>query len=369
MNINRNNYEEFFLLYADNELCAADKKAVDDFITANPDLTEELVMLQQSILKPDTLVFADKEMLFKHTTVTDEQEEQLLMMLDGELDKTNREKLLQVVANNDAVRKEWELLQQTKLPADKVIFEEKEILYKEEVAKLIAIKWWRIAAAAVLIGFGIWGTVSYTNKTIGGNPDVATETKKPVNSNKAATPAVDQVSPAVKEEAKTNDEQIANVTEVKREKVAEVSINKQPVIIKEEPVVVKQVKDIAQQKVDIKTNNLPKPSLEIINSNESNKEDVAIVPTVNETNKIKEAGINQELNTKTNDVVPDNSYAVQASFDEPGDDANMEESDRKGRTKLGGFFKKIKRAIARKTNMSSDGDHNLKIANMSFAMQ
>ena len=48
-NINRHNYETFFLLYIDNELSVTEKKTVDEFVDANPDLQEELIMLQQSI--------------------------------------------------------------------------------------------------------------------------------------------------------------------------------------------------------------------------------------------------------------------------------------------------------------------------------
>ena len=43
MNINRDNYEEFFLLYADNELSVQEKNAVEDFVRQHPDLEEELV--------------------------------------------------------------------------------------------------------------------------------------------------------------------------------------------------------------------------------------------------------------------------------------------------------------------------------------
>ena len=48
-NINRYNYETYFLLYADNELSAIEKNSVDEFVLSNPDLGEELGMLLQTI--------------------------------------------------------------------------------------------------------------------------------------------------------------------------------------------------------------------------------------------------------------------------------------------------------------------------------
>ena len=65
MNINRNNYEHFFLLYTDNELSAADRQAVELFIKDNADLQPELEMLQQTIVQPEPINFAAKNSLLK----------------------------------------------------------------------------------------------------------------------------------------------------------------------------------------------------------------------------------------------------------------------------------------------------------------
>ena len=66
--ITRNNYEEYFMLYADNELSVAEKKAVETFVIQNPDLQNELLMVQQTILKPDNnLIFENKSLLMKQT--------------------------------------------------------------------------------------------------------------------------------------------------------------------------------------------------------------------------------------------------------------------------------------------------------------
>ena len=82
MNINRHNYEEFFLLYVDNELSAADRNAVELFVQRNPDLEKELQLLQQSIVTDDTIVFGDKNSLLKTDELAILQEKLLLKSVD-----------------------------------------------------------------------------------------------------------------------------------------------------------------------------------------------------------------------------------------------------------------------------------------------
>lgn len=65
MIINRDNYEEFFLLYIDKELDTDGKAAVERFVNQNPDLGKELEMLLQSTLIDDNFQFPDKELLYK----------------------------------------------------------------------------------------------------------------------------------------------------------------------------------------------------------------------------------------------------------------------------------------------------------------
>src|ERR1700759_4466094 len=65
MEINRNNYETFFLLYLDRELNASEMSEVEKFVKDNADLQKEFSLLRQTILIPAETEFDQKELLFR----------------------------------------------------------------------------------------------------------------------------------------------------------------------------------------------------------------------------------------------------------------------------------------------------------------
>ena len=65
MDINRNNYESFFLLYLDRELNEMDRKEVEKFLVENTDLQKEFTLLQNTIQWPADIVFEQKELLYR----------------------------------------------------------------------------------------------------------------------------------------------------------------------------------------------------------------------------------------------------------------------------------------------------------------
>ncbi len=65
MEINRNNYETFFLLYLDRELSAPEMSEVEKFVAENADLQKEFSLLRQTVLVPVQMVFDQKELLFR----------------------------------------------------------------------------------------------------------------------------------------------------------------------------------------------------------------------------------------------------------------------------------------------------------------
>lgn len=64
--VNKENYEEYMLLYADGELSDAEVKALLAFVDAHPELRSELEAYSATRLVPDTtIVYAHKEQLMK----------------------------------------------------------------------------------------------------------------------------------------------------------------------------------------------------------------------------------------------------------------------------------------------------------------
>jgi anti-sigma factor RsiW len=182
MNINRYNYEEFFLLYVDNELTKAERDEVDAFVHDNPDLEEELRMLRQSMLRPDAAIqFLGKESLLKpeSASIVNETnyEEFFLLYVDDELNAIERREVEEFAATKPQFRQELNLLLQTKLePGHEVVFPDKSLLYKQpgKERPVIFITWQRIVAVAamLLLALGIFWIMN-TGKAPGKQESIA----------------------------------------------------------------------------------------------------------------------------------------------------------------------------------------------------
>ncbi len=361
MNINRHNYEEYFLLYVDNELPAAEKNMVEAFIAQNPDLEEELLMLQQSIIQPDGVVFPDKKSLVKLLPADAGTEEKLLLLADNELPENEKQQFLTAIKNDKNLSAAWQLLQQTKLsPADSIVFEEKELLYRKEKNRVVAVKWWQLAAAALLIGAGLWGTVSYLSKD---NKSISTETagsqKNIIPGNTIKPGNENRVIPGKEEEKPVTNAVVQTIK--KDDKTTAPVINTNKKIFPAD-----KNKDVVQQTGG---NNLPRPVYKNINNDESNKQDAVIVSPQKQEINIVSANDESPRIKPIAAVMPlENTTAAVDSNKDPGWAFDEEEDNSPKKSKMGGLFKKVKRVIERKTKIKTGSNDEIRIANMSFAM-
>ena len=153
--INLSNYEEYFILYMDNELPADQKLMVEAFIAQHPHLGEELDVLLNTKLPLDDVCFTGKEDLLASSMKVNTVDENLLLYIDNELPASAKEVVEQQIAGSKDYSLQYATLLQTKLdPSDKISHPNKKELYRH-TEKVVAFKsWMRIAAVVLILLFG-----------------------------------------------------------------------------------------------------------------------------------------------------------------------------------------------------------------------
>lgn len=152
--INLNNYEEWFILYMDDELNTEDKKRVDSFLLLHPQLQEEMDILLSTKLPADEIAFPGKEELKAGSMKLNAVDENLLLYFDNELPAAERKTVEAKMAADQDYRLQHALLQQTRLdPSEIVPYPNKAELYRRSQGVTFFPLWLRIAAAVVLILF------------------------------------------------------------------------------------------------------------------------------------------------------------------------------------------------------------------------
>jgi hypothetical protein len=387
MKINRHNYEEFFLLYVDKELSAAKRKAVEVFVQSNPDLEEELLMLQQSVVLPDVVTFDAKRSLLKEESTTPLQEK-LLLLADDELPRAEKDAVLKLLSTDAAAAKEWNILQQTKLQADNtVVFADKKSLYRKEQAEVVTIKWWRVAAAAIFIGLGIWGVVAVYNNNAGkttskenmarGN-DNKDKQQQPIAKQPVTNPAADNTN-APKENVVNNTQQQVAVTAPQKNSTPQKVTDKNKAAVKdnneEDNAVPKENMAAVNNDKELNkkpSNNLPTPLYNNINNEARNKNTLAAVPHSDEdagTDPKKGIALaGNGLQDKLKGVDPTTNPIAKTAVYNENENVPYIDTDNKKRSKLGGFLRKVTRVIARTTNGSASDGKSVKIAGFDIAI-
>lgn len=356
MELNINNYEEYFLLYADNELSVEEMRRVEDFVRNNPVLKEEFESILKTILTSDTTIeFEDKTILFKRVSSFDARtnEENLVLYHDNELSKVEEEMVERLVREDGSLKKEFDLIKRARIEADEtIIFPGKQSLYKKEKDDRVIPIWWRWAAAALLIGFGIWGGVSYFGKPA--PHELVKKTTSPAPSNNLPTPI--NKEPIVKNEkpVPVNNAPVNNNTVNDSQNNIPVVRVKHPDIPKLVPV--NNINDIKKRQDENLAIDLKNKENDLANSLKD------LQKTVNDAVK----NLDNFKNTKTGENPSDQEYKVtQASYSDNNNVKNDEDyafynvSQRQfDKTKVGTLIKKTKRIVIRNLFRKNDKEPN-----------
>lgn len=136
ININRNNYEEYFIDYLDGNLSHSDKEIFLLFLDQNPDLKDELEMFEQNCLVADEVIYKGKESLKKQAILSDKRDifdELCISALEGDLTDNEFQYFDALLEGNEEKQKTYNIYKLTKIEPDKaVVFENKQKLKRGE---------------------------------------------------------------------------------------------------------------------------------------------------------------------------------------------------------------------------------------------
>jgi Ca2+-binding EF-hand superfamily protein len=152
MKINRNNYETFFVDYLDGKL---DEELVNDFIEflkQNPDLKEELALVENISMEQEKISFDKKELLLKEKYYVEQAfNEAAIANLEGDLAPSEKDEFEKYLSKHPEKQKEADLFQLTKLQADESVkFSLKRKLIHRSAGRTVLLWSARVAAVAII---------------------------------------------------------------------------------------------------------------------------------------------------------------------------------------------------------------------------
>lgn len=319
--INLNNYEEYLLLYIDNELNKEQCKAVEAFVLQHPHLAAELNMLQEAKLPPENaVVFNNKSSLYKaagSSINSSNYETYFLLHTDKELPANQEAEVEQFVLQHPQLQEEFLLLQQAKLTPEIIECPDKPLLYKQPVKRVIPLYITRIAVAAAIAGVVVLlGGYLINNNS----PQVAVGIQHSQHPSVEKSATVQQEPKVIASEKKNNDIVVAK-NEVKQteevpvrstkviSKVAVLPDGKQnkeeePLVAQIEPIQIEQPAPPAPEDVIAGTVAAPKQkqpvALKPLEEVDENASASTVMYVSNEYEPAKPA-VYKELNTDEND--------------------------------------------------------------------
>ncbi|MBP6687311.1 MAG: hypothetical protein KA160_05585 [Lacibacter sp.] len=340
MNINRHNYEEFFLLYVDNELTAGQRKIVEAFVATNPDLQEEFELIQQSTFTDD--VKLDEAFINSLLKPVGEEssisEEQLLLYVDDELSADEKATVEKELVANTTLQKELQWLRRSQATPDtSIVFPDKSLLYKQaQPARVFSMnmnarRWSAAAAVVVLLGSAMWLMLDGTKTTKPGSFIAADKSAVKENQSTKSLSVEDAVKKTLNEQKIEFGEPTAATESTEKTKTPGSTSNT----------------SVATVNTNINSSSTTTPVVE---------EQVDLAKTSIDE-KIVDEKIEAPSNiSKTSTVQPIANNISYASYN--SDVADEEEDallndERQRRSGIAGLLKKAKRTLERKTGIQS----------------
>lgn len=340
--IHIDNYEEYFLLYVDQELTAQERKEVEAFLLAHPELKPELDMYLETRLVPEDLSFQGKADLFRHADEihAGNIEELQIQWMDGELSASRAAEVEAFTHAHPEAMQNLALLKQTRLPEEKIVFPDKSSLYRHEKkpALVFQMRWIRVAvAAAVIILAGLlWlnrqpaaeTTIgpALANKEQGSNTDAATTSTPKTEGNGVSEKALEY---AAAEDQRLNQKENA--------------VRETPAVYMQEGKNTGQKKETSVTYASVERNINTEPVL--VEKSDKGTEEKVVVPGIalpqNNTTQVQEV---LAMNVKT-DYVSD--ALNQEQFNGQEEFTGDETKSRKG---FRGLIRKVNRIYNKATN-------------------
>ena len=193
ININRNNYEKYFLDFIDGELSASNEKLLMLFLNENPDLREELELFENDSITIDKINYENKISIKRSEILSDltlnNFDELCISRIEGDLNINETIEFDRVINDYPKRKKEYDLYKLTKIAPEKnEVFKNKNKLKKKE-GKVIVLsnKNTVISIAAsviILIALYIFIPKENNNKELISELDKKIKVERSLNSNK-----------------------------------------------------------------------------------------------------------------------------------------------------------------------------------------
>ena len=154
MDINRNNYESFFMDYLDGRMSPDQVIKLMSFLKENPDLKTELKDFEEINVEPGEIKFESKRSLKKVFIVNDSNFADLcIASLEGDLTEEEATLFQKWLQQNPLKVREFELYKKTRLIPEKITFDFKSTLKKSSVVRIFTpkVRVYFSAAASIII--------------------------------------------------------------------------------------------------------------------------------------------------------------------------------------------------------------------------